>query len=225
MLALLCRSSPTAREQIRSLEALRIVVSEFLAIDQELSFQARPAGETFHDDYAGDDEKAFAVLDDERASSADGGDDAQKTSGGIKMVAASSSSSSSSSSSGMSDRVQMFCMAAYSLTYLAASFEDQEVFRALQGIPLLLRVLRQLDFARLPFLVVHNFAWALGVAIDRNTVSQAEVCNAPDAIEFALRLARHSQLKIRRKGMLVLGAMCQDDNARAFVRQNKVRAD
>ena len=218
-MALLCRSSPTAREQIRALEALRIVVSEFLAIDHELPFQARPAGETFHDDYAADDEKSFAVLDDEKSSSSgDGGDDAQKASGGIKVPSA------SSASSGMSDRVQMFCMAAYSLTYLAASFEDQEVFRALQGIPLLLRVLRQLDAVRLPFLVVHNFAWALGVAIDRNTVSQAEVCNAPDAIEFALRLARHSQLKIRRKGMLVLGAMCQDDNARAFVRQNKVRA-
>jgi hypothetical protein len=210
VLALLCRASPMAREQIRALETLRIVISEFLiAGSNHLTFEPRPSDELFVQDYNLEDQdgKMFQVMDDESRTDADESVEQRNA---------------DSASSELSASMQVVCMAAYSLTYLASSNEDQEVFRALQGIPLLLRMLMKVETQRIPFLVMYNFAWALGVVIDQNPVGQAEVCNIPGSLNFVLNLCRHTHVKIRRKAMLILTGLCQDSSARVYVRENKV---
>lgn len=125
------------------------------------------------------------------------------------------------------------CVAAYAVTQLAETFEDQEIFRALHGIKLisffyyigvsvLLKMLLSSETLNVPIEIIYNFMWALGVVINGNTSNQLEVSNFNNAVPFFVNLAGNSCLKLRRKSMLIVSGLCQDASLRQIVRHLQV---
>jgi hypothetical protein len=84
-----------------------------------------------------------------------------------------------------------------------------------------MRILLLYPSHNVPFILIYNFAWALGVALASNPVSLAEFCSDEFSIALILQLSRHRHPKIRRKAMLVLAGLCQDPTGRNYVRLNQ----
>jgi hypothetical protein len=211
LLSLLCRS-PSCRDQIRQYEALRVVV-EFLSLP--VTFAERKT-DAFLDDFMQEDpaSKMFQVMDDVPVSSKDASKEDYS-------LLPSFQSKGAANDTDRNSKLQIMSVAAYALTHLAASFEDQEVFRAMHGISNLLKILRQYATHTMPFVLVHNFTWALAAVLAHNQASVAELCHDASAMAFVLRLSHHSQIKLRRKGLLAVAAMCQHPTGRTFVRLNE----
>ena len=119
-------------------------------------------------------------------------------------------------------KLQIMSIAAYSITQLAESFEDQEIFRALRGISFLLKIINQAEDYDVPIPLLYNFLWALGVVITHNTPNQVEVSNNAELVTFFIKLAARSSFRLKRKAMLIMSALCEDQSLRVVIREQQV---